>query len=47
MGTTARDYAKSCRGAKFADGLAVKGEEVGRADDAVSSWLRQLGLLTS
>lgn len=47
LGTTARDYAKSCRGAKFADGLAVKGEEVGQADDAVQTWLRQLGLLAS
>jgi len=47
LGNTASDYAKSCRGAKFADGLAVEGEEVGQADDAVRTWLRQLGLLAA
>ncbi|SFR28033.1 Flavodoxin [Lentzea waywayandensis] len=47
LGTTARDYAKSCRGATFADGLAVQGEEVGEADEAVETWLRQLSLIAS
>jgi hypothetical protein len=27
LGTTERDYARSCAGAKVADGLAIRGEE--------------------
>ncbi|WP_405689865.1 flavodoxin [Streptomyces sp. NBC_01185] len=44
LGTTARDYAASCRGAAFADGLAVQGEEVAQADTALRAWLERLGL---
>ncbi|WP_326625530.1 MULTISPECIES: flavodoxin [unclassified Streptomyces] len=47
LGTTARDYAASCRGAAFADGLAVQGEEVAQADSAIRAWLERLGLASS
>ncbi|MFS8204344.1 flavodoxin (plasmid) [Streptomyces sp. CWNU-52B] len=47
LGTTARDYAASCRGATFADGLAVQGEEVDQADRDVRTWLQRLGLAGS
>lgn len=46
LGTTVRDYAASCPGATLGEGLAVRGEEVGKAGDAVASWLRRLGLLS-
>jgi flavodoxin len=45
LGTTERDYARSCRGATIGDGLAVRGEEAGDASAAVESWLRDIGLL--
>lgn len=45
LGTTARDYAVSCRGATLGEGPAVRGEEVNDAGAAVDSWLRQTGLL--
>ncbi|MGW2361733.1 flavodoxin [Streptomyces phaeofaciens] len=32
LGTTEHDYAASCTGARFAEGLAVRGEEVNQAD---------------
>ncbi|MER5942461.1 flavodoxin [Streptomyces sp. NPDC001928] len=44
MGGTARDYAASCRGATFADGLAVQGEEVDQASRDISTWLQRIGL---
>ncbi|WP_406470408.1 flavodoxin [Streptomyces sp. NBC_01615] len=44
LGTTERDYAASCPGATIGEGLAVRGEEVRDADDAVRSWLRRTGL---
>ncbi|MGW0903366.1 flavodoxin [Streptomyces sp. NPDC002853] len=47
LGTTARDYAASCRGATFAQGLAVQGEEVRKADSAIRTWLDRLGLPVS
>ncbi|WP_406157440.1 hypothetical protein OG298_07680 [Streptomyces sp. NBC_01005] len=47
LGTTARDYAASCRGATFADGLAVQGEEVDQADRAIAAWTRRIGLALS
>ncbi|MFE5813132.1 flavodoxin [Streptomyces sp. NPDC056479] len=47
LGTTARDYARSCRGATIAQGLAVRGEEVADADTDVTTWLRDLGLTRS
>jgi flavodoxin len=45
LGTTERDYARSCRGATIGNGLAVRGEEVWDASAAVASWLRDIGLL--
>jgi flavodoxin len=45
LGTTERDYARSCPGATIGNGLAVRGEEVGDAGAAVESWLRDIGLL--
>ncbi len=45
LGTTERDYAASCRGARIAAGLAIRGEEVNDARPAVETWLRQNGLL--
>ncbi|MER5754487.1 flavodoxin [Streptomyces sp. NPDC002088] len=47
LGTTARDYARSCRGATIAPGLAVRGEEVADADTDVKTWLRDRGLTRS
>jgi hypothetical protein len=44
LGTAPEDYAQACPGATIGDGLAVRGEEVGQARDAVSSWLRRAGL---
>lgn len=45
LGTTARGYAASCPGAIFAEGLAVRGEQVNDADADVQAWLGRLGLL--
>ncbi|GAB3959877.1 flavodoxin [Micromonospora vulcania] len=45
LGTTERDYAASCKGAKLGEGLAVRGEEVADAEPAVEAWLRRIGLL--
>ncbi|MFG2550761.1 flavodoxin [Streptomyces sp. NPDC048581] len=45
LGTTARDYAASCQGATIGEGLAVRGEEVQKADAEVRSWLRHIGVL--
>lgn len=39
LGTTERDYAASCRGAAFSQGLAIQGEKVGQADRAIRAWL--------
>ncbi|MEU3793867.1 flavodoxin [Streptomyces fructofermentans] len=44
LGSTVRDYATSCRGATLAEGLAVQGEEVEKADSAIGAWLDRLGL---
>lgn len=44
LGTTQRDYAASCRGAALGEGLAVRGEEVNDAANAVESWLRRARL---
>ncbi|WTW22411.1 hypothetical protein OHU89_45100 [Streptomyces sp. NBC_00019] len=43
LGTTERDYAASCPEATIGEGLAVRGEEVGKADAEVRSWLRRIG----
>ena len=45
LGTTARDYAASCHGARIGSGLAVRGEEVRAGGPAVEAWLRRTGLL--
>ena len=45
LGTTERDYAVSCPGATIGEGLAVRGEEVRKADAQVRSWLRRIGVL--
>jgi flavodoxin len=45
LGTTERDYAAICRGATIAAGLAVRGEEVSAAHDAVETWLRENRLM--
>lgn len=45
LGTTVRDYAAWCPGATIGEGLAVRGEEVGAAGEAVEAWLRRSGLL--
>ena len=45
LGTTPEDYAQSCRGARIGTGLAVRGEKVRSAGEAVDSWLRRTGLL--
>ncbi len=46
LGTTQRDYAAGCPGARLGEGLAVRGEEVADAQPAVDAWLRRIGLLT-
>lgn len=47
LGTTERDYARSCPGATIGEGLAVRGEEVRDAGPDLESWLRRTGLLQS
>jgi len=47
LGTTERDYARSCPGATTGEGLAVRGEEVREAGPDLESWLRRAGLLQS
>ena len=45
LGTTERDYARSCPAAVIAEGLAVRGEEVRDAGPDVEAWLHRAGLL--
>lgn len=45
LGNALKDYADACPGATIGDGLAVRGEEVNEARDAVSSWLRRVDLV--
>ena len=45
LGTTPDDYAQSCKGARIAIGLAVRGEQARSARADVESWLRRAGLL--
>jgi Flavodoxin len=47
LGSTVRDYATSCPGARIAEGLAVRGEEVPHHRADVESWLRAAGLPTA
>jgi flavodoxin len=45
LGTSAEDYARTCRGARIGDGLAVRGEEVRSGGAAaVDAWLQRAGL---
>ena len=46
LGTAADDYGRACKGARIGPGLAVRGEEVRDAADAVESWLRRTSLRT-
>ncbi|MGW7072919.1 flavodoxin [Streptomyces sp. NPDC054855] len=43
LGTTERDYADSCRGAAFAQGLAIQGEKAEEADSVIRAWLSRIG----
>ena len=45
LGTTGRDYTRSCPGATIGEGLAVRGEETRDAGPVVEAWLRRAGLL--
>lgn len=45
LGSTERDYGKTCRGATIGEGLAVRGEEVNDGGPAAEAWLQQVGLL--
>lgn len=44
LGTTERDYTRSCAGASIAEGLAVRGEQAEQARPQVTSWLQRIGL---
>jgi flavodoxin len=41
LGTTREDYARECKGARIATGLAVRGEEARSAGADVDAWLRR------
>jgi flavodoxin len=45
LGSAAEDYTDACPSATVRDGLAVRGEEVAQAGDAVSAWLRRVSLM--
>ena len=45
LGTTPDDYERSCRGARIATGLAVRGERARSARADVDAWLRRTRLL--
>jgi flavodoxin len=45
LGTTPEDYARDCKGARIATGVAVRGEQARSAQAEVDSWLRRAGLL--
>jgi flavodoxin len=45
LGTTPEDYARECRGARIATGLAVRGEHACSAGADVDAWLRRTRLL--
>lgn len=44
LGNAPDEYADACPGAALGEGLAVRGEEVRQAGDAVAAWLRRVGL---
>jgi flavodoxin len=45
LGTTPGDYARDCRGARIATGLAIRGEQARSAGANVDAWLRRTRLL--
>ena len=45
LGSAPDEYADACPGATFGEALAVRGEEVRQADDAVAAWLRRVALI--
>ena len=45
LGNAPEDYVDPGPGATLRDGLAVRGEEVGRAREAVSCWRRRVNLV--
>ena len=38
MGSSERDIAKICVGAKMAKGLAIRGSDVGNSDKVIAEW---------
>jgi flavodoxin len=46
LGRSVADIKKTCPEATVLDGLATKGGDVNNARDAVSGWLRKLGMMT-
>ena len=44
LGTTERDYARTCAGATIAGGLAVRGEQAQQARPQVTDWIQRIGL---
>jgi flavodoxin len=44
LGTTPEDYARDCRGARIASGLAVRGEQARSAGADIDAWLRRSAL---
>jgi len=44
LGTVPEEYGRACRGARIGRGLAVRGEEVRDAADAVDAWVRRTRL---
>ena len=44
LGSTERDYAASCPGARIGEGLAIRGEEVPQHRSDLEAWLREAGL---
>lgn len=47
LGGAVEEYKQACEGATVADGLAVRGEEVGDARPEIEAWLRRVGLAAS
>lgn len=45
LGSSERDIEKLCPTAKVLSGLAIKGGNVGRADNELANWLKKLALL--
>lgn len=45
LGRSAGDIARLCPHSTILEGLAIRGEEVGSAQNRVSEWLRQIGMI--